>query len=199
MRTGLEGPAPLRDPHLLCPWQKEATTNSRSTTSEVIHITARWEKLRPERDREPPPCLKDLWGSGFLAQGSLLPEAPTEPLQRAGFSVRLQPVLKKTFLLGIPVPRDKRRGPGGLRKGGWADELSEGRRVWSQPATSREPKPPDFPAASTRALQTRGTSRKPWKRRGQAFWPCWKPASFFSLHSSHLRNVPKLGAGNPGL
>lgn len=106
---------------------------------------------------------------------------------------------EKTFLLGIPVTRDKRRGRGGLRKGGWADELPEDSRVWSQPETSREPKPPDFPSASIRALQTSGTSRKPGNRRGQAFLVTLEAVSFFFHHSSRLRNVPKLGAGNPGL
>lgn len=80
-------------------------------------------------------------GSVGVRPPSFLLEAPPppEPLPRAGGCVLFHSQLKKKTTkasAGLPRDQDTRRRPGGLRKGGWAEEPpAEDQRVWSQPET----------------------------------------------------------------
>lgn len=116
------------------------------------------------------------------------------------YTVRLKQNKTKPFLLAIPVTRNKRTGSGGLRRGGWAGEPSEDRRVWCQPEASREPRPPvslQPPSPPSGPYSPEGPAGN-GEEEGQGLRAMLEVVSFF-LHSGRLRNVPRLGAGNPGL
>lgn len=71
--------------------------------------------------------------------------------------------------------------------------------MWYQPETSREPRPPKFSSG----LHPGPTAQRDMldgnrEEEGPGLLAMLEVVSFF-LHSSHLRNVPGLGAGNPGL
>lgn len=72
----------------------------------------------------------------FLLEAPPPPRAPAEGWRLCPVP---QPVKKKKTTkasAGLPRDQDTRRRPGGLRKGGWAEEPpAEDQRVWSQPET----------------------------------------------------------------
>lgn len=203
VRWGLEGPTPKWDPGYTAPGTKEGLTSPRSTGAlEVVHLTVQWEQLRPERGREQPQFPQNQRGSGLLAPGSFLPEAPTEPPRKPGCGILLYREFKKKKN-SAGNPGDQRQKEWntrhkrslGLRKGGWADEPSKDRRVWYKPKTSREPRPPNFPPPSIRALQPRGTCRK--RGRGGAGPPGLAGSGFILPPLQPPQECPWAGGREP--
>lgn len=82
VRKGLEGPAPKRDPIYTAPGTKGGLTSPRSTgTLDPPHCTVGETEAREGQGSTPGP--QGSVGASFL------PEAPTEPLLRAGCGVPL--------------------------------------------------------------------------------------------------------------
>lgn len=142
-----------------------------------------------------PRSQKDQWGSGLLAQGSFLPEAPTEPPEEARMWYPVTQGVKKKILLGIPATRDKRSGSDREASGrgdGQMNHLRTGGCGTSQRLPGNQG-PLNFPPASIRALQPRGTCwTETGKRRGRASWPCWK---WFHSFSTPATSGMSLGWG----